>query len=169
MKWRISNETTRLLQEGICSYYLSLAVIYIAHDSTDGQADAMARWDSHSSEGWNRRCCSWRKRAAHGERWMGLVVGWGDEQEIFKRLNLTVSKKGSPAGCAGCGTCWDLHGGRACPNRTKREGTEMLVLHLQENCPSAVLLETELIPEISGKMRIGRSEEAITADLIRGI
>lgn len=45
----------------------------------------------------------------------------------------------------------------------------MLVLHLQENCPSAVLLETELIPEISGKIRMGRSEEAITADLIRGI
>lgn len=45
----------------------------------------------------------------------------------------------------------------------------MLVLHLQENCPSAALLETELIPEISGKIRMGRSEEAITADLIRGI
>lgn len=98
----------RLLQEGICSYYLSLAVIYIAHDSTDGQADAMARWDNHSSEGWNRRCCSWRKRAAHGERWMELVVEWRDEQEMFKRINLTVSKKGSPADC---GTLQDV--GRA--------------------------------------------------------
>lgn len=43
MKWRMSSKATRLLQEGILSYYLSLAVIYIAHDSTDGQADAMAR------------------------------------------------------------------------------------------------------------------------------
>lgn len=116
MKWRMSSKATRLLQEGVCSYYLSLAVIYIAHDSTDGQADAMARWDNHSSEGWNRRCCSWRKRAVHGERWMEPVARWGNEQEMFERLNLTNPKKGSAADCGALQavreTCRDLHGGR---------------------------------------------------------
>lgn len=44
---------------------------------------------------------------------------------------------------------------------TKREGTEMLILHLQEKCPSAVLLEPELTPENSSKIHLSRSEEAI--------
>lgn len=37
------SKANSLLQEGIHRYYLSLAVIYIAHGLTDGQADAMAR------------------------------------------------------------------------------------------------------------------------------
>lgn len=43
----------------------------------------------------------------------------------------------------------------------------MLILHLQED--SAVLLGTELTPEMSHTIHMGRSEEAITADLTQGI
>lgn len=45
----------------------------------------------------------------------------------------------------------------------------MLLLDLQEDCPSAVLLGTELTPEISGKIHMGRSEEAIGTDLTQGV
>ena len=45
----------------------------------------------------------------------------------------------------------------------------MLILDLREDCPSAVLLGTELTPEISGKIHMGRSEEATRADLTQGI
>lgn len=44
----------------------------------------------------------------------------------------------------------------------------MLILDLQEDYPSAVLLGTESAPEISG-IHMDRSEEAISADLTWGI
>lgn len=175
MKWGMSSKATRLLQEGICSYYLSLAVIYIAHDSTDGQADAMARWDNHSSEGWNRRCCSWRKRCA----WREMDGAGGQVREWTGDVQVTEPDK-PKEGVSCCLMCkiWVTLGSwgqarlkrlsHSPSNKNKREGAEMLILDLQEDCPSAVLLGTDLTPETSGKIHTGTSEGGVGADLTEG-
>lgn len=113
--------------------------------------------------------CPWREMDGVG----GWVRGWAGDVQATEPDSVKERVTCWLWGPARCETSWSLHGDRpgkeAWPNTTKREGTEILILYLQENCPSVVLLEMELTPEISGKIHMGTSEEAISADPIQGI